>query len=108
MATGPKNKVYPFLPHIYTHAIVGTVKATLFEEVNVDPIELRRQHDCLLRVLRELNIEIIELDLQGSFRTSFLLDRLAVSAQGTVFLPKPRTAVEEYNVSLHNKNLFLF
>lgn len=94
-----------FKENFYTHAIVGVVKSTIAEEAEVDTYALKYQHDYLLRILRDMNVDVVEVDFQGPFTGSLLLDRVAVSVNGVVYLPAPKTAIEEFNVS-HLLNIF--
>lgn len=88
------------MPHVHHAAVVGTVKTSLGDEVCKDVNLIRRQHACLVRILRELNLRIIEVDLQGSYHAYLLLEHVAVSCNGIVFLPKPRTVADQNNVSI--------
>ncbi|KOB65244.1 Uncharacterized protein OBRU01_23017 [Operophtera brumata] len=73
-----------FKENFYTHAIVGVVKSTVAEEAEVDTYALKYQHDYLLRILRDMNVNVIEVDFQGPFTGSLLLDRVAVSVNGVL------------------------
>lgn len=89
-----------FKENFYTHAIVGVVKSTVAAEADVETYALKYQHDYLLRILRDMDIDIIEVDFQGPYTGSLLLDRVAVSVNGVVYMPSPKSAIEEFNVSL--------
>lgn len=89
-----------FRDNFYTHAIVGVVKSTIAEEAaHVDMHALRYQHAYLVRILRDMEVDVIEVDFHGPYTGSLLLDRVAVSVNGVVYMPTPKSDIEEYNVS---------
>lgn len=105
-----------FKMHEFTHAIVGkaTPGSSCGDGVEFD--EVRRQHDCYLRLLRELNIEVVEVNLQGSLSDKLLLENLAIACHGIALLPRNNSSIEAHNVSklvfviadmLHNYVLLL-
>lgn len=89
-----------FKLHQYTHALVGKVTPGCSYGDGIDGVEVRRQHDSYTRLLRELNIEVIEVDLQGSLHEQILIENMAVIWNGTALLPRRSSAVEKNNVSI--------
>lgn len=90
-----------FKMHEYTHALVGKLspQTRCGNSVDVDYNDARRQHDCFLRLLRELNVEVVEVDLTGTYKNLFLED-ISVICHGNALLPKPASKCDEENVSL--------
>lgn len=85
----------------YTHALVGKITTGLqgFGK-DVDPKDVRRQHDCFVRLLKELNIEVIELNLEGTITENIFLDDVAVICHGIALLLKPRNEAEARNFKI--------
>lgn len=94
-----------FKMHEYTHAIVGKLNPPLRITDKADFNDARRQHDCYLRLLRELNMEVIEVDLGSPFPDNVLLEDTAIVCHGIALLPKPTSSGEEYKVSVVKKYL---
>ncbi|KAI5647014.1 hypothetical protein NE865_01269 [Phthorimaea operculella] len=81
--------------HEYTHAIVGKVTPTLRVTDKADFNDARRQHDFYLRVLRELNVDVIEVDLAGKFPQNVVVEDLAIVNHGIALLPKQTGSGED-------------
>ncbi|KAG6446530.1 N(G),N(G)-dimethylarginine dimethylaminohydrolase 1 [Manduca sexta] len=96
-----------FKMHEYTHVLVGKISADFKHNVedNVDFDDARRQHDCYLRLLRELNVDVIELDFEGSMRENLFLEDMAVICHGIALLPKPKSDISAQNMKLLKKVL---
>nr|XP_013189175.1 unnamed protein product [Amyelois transitella] len=84
-----------FKMHEYTHAIVGKVTPVLRVTDRADLNDARRQHDCYLRLLRELNIEVVEVEIPGTFPENVFLEDVAIVCHGIALLPKPNNTAEE-------------
>ncbi|CAG9136025.1 unnamed protein product [Plutella xylostella] len=84
-----------FKMHEYTHAIVGTFMPVLRVGEGPDYSDARRQHDCYLRLLRELNLDVVELDLGGTFPSNVVLEDLAIVCHGIALLTKPASKADE-------------
>lgn len=84
--------------HEFTHAIVGKVRPALRATDRADLNDARRQHDCFLRLLRELGLEIVEVELNGSLPENVLLEDLAIVCHGIALLPKPSDVFQEEKV----------
>lgn len=91
--------------HQYTHAIVGKVRPALRVTDRADLNDARRQHDCFLRLLRELELTVVEVDLSDSFPDNVLLEDVAVVCNGMALLPKPMDNGGEQKVSIYFKNM---
>lgn len=89
-----------FKMHEYTHAIVGKAAPVLRMTDKVDLNDARRQQDCFLRLLRELNIEVIEVDLGGTFPANVLVEDTAVVCHGIGLMTKPINKTEETKVRI--------
>lgn len=89
-----------FKMHEYTHALVGKVTPALRITDKADFNDARRQHDCYLRLLRELNVDVVELDLGGTFPSNVVLEDIAIICHGIALLPKPVASADEYKVSI--------
>ncbi|KAM3968538.1 N(G),N(G)-dimethylarginine dimethylaminohydrolase 1 [Aphomia sociella] len=76
-----------FKMHEYTHALVGklTPLSQLSDKCSNDA---RREYECYLRLLRELNVEVIEVDVGGEFPYNVLLEDNAIICHGIALLPK--------------------
>lgn len=88
--------------HEYTHAVVGKVTPPLRITDKADFNDARRQHDCYLRLLRELNVDVVELDLGGTFPGNVILEDVAIICHGIALLPKPVESGDEYKVGTLN------
>lgn len=97
---GRRSMVNGLIPGLYHTVVVGTVKDDTGSDFCKDQELLRRQHESLIRIFKELNLRVIQVDLHGSYITHFMIDNIAVACNGTVFLPKPRTVVDQKNVSI--------
>lgn len=86
--------------HEYTHVVVGKVLPALRVTDHADLNDARRQHDCFLRLLRELGVEVIEVELEGSFPGNILIEDAAVVCNGIALLPKPSEAVPEAKLNI--------
>lgn len=84
-----------FKMHEYTHVVVGKVTPALRVTDRADLNDARRQHDCFLRLLRELNLEVVEVDLGYSFPENVVLEHIAVVCHGIALLMKPTTSMED-------------
>ncbi|XP_052752582.1 N(G),N(G)-dimethylarginine dimethylaminohydrolase 1 [Galleria mellonella] len=84
-----------FKMHEYTHAIVGKVTPVLRLTDKANLNDARRQHDCYSRLLRELNVEVIEVDIGGTFPENVFLEDVAIICHGIALLPKPSTTADE-------------
>ncbi|XP_041987944.1 N(G),N(G)-dimethylarginine dimethylaminohydrolase 1 [Aricia agestis] len=82
-----------FKMHEYTHAVVGKVTPLLITD-KADSNDARRQYDCYLRLLSELNLELTELATNLFFPDNVILEDLAIVCHGIVLLPKPRSDSE--------------
>ncbi|KAJ0183993.1 hypothetical protein K1T71_000416 [Dendrolimus kikuchii] len=91
-----------FKMHEYTHALVGKLSSVLEHRAggDVDYDDARRQHECFLRLLRELNVEVLEVNLEGSFEDIILLEDVAVICHGIALLPKPTPKFIETNLKV--------
>ncbi|XP_026317354.1 N(G),N(G)-dimethylarginine dimethylaminohydrolase 1 [Hyposmocoma kahamanoa] len=87
-----------FKMHEYTHAVVGKVTPPLRITDKADFNDARRQHDCYLRLLRELNVDVVELDLGGTFPGNVVLEDIAIICHGIALLPKPVASGDEYKL----------
>lgn len=87
--------------HEYSHALVGKVTHGSHYGDGIEFDDIRRQHDCYLRLLRELNVEVVEVDLQGTLHEKVLLEDLAIICHGIALLPKSGSTIEAHNVSIH-------
>lgn len=85
--------------HEYTHAVVGKVIPALQITDRADLNDARRQHDCYLRLLRELNLEVVEVDFGYSFPENILLEDISIVCHGIALLTKPSSIMEEEMVS---------
>ncbi|XP_021199837.3 N(G),N(G)-dimethylarginine dimethylaminohydrolase 1 [Helicoverpa armigera] len=89
-----------FKMHEYTHALVGKASpgSVLGDGVMFD--EIRRQHECYTRLLRELNVEVIEVTLQGSLPEKLLLEKMAIICHGIALLPRSNSTDEINNAKI--------
>ncbi|CAG4955549.1 unnamed protein product [Colias eurytheme] len=79
-----------FKMHEYTHAIVSTVTNTIRKGDGADYRDSRRQHDCYVRLLSELNLEIVEVDTGSAFPENVVLEDLALVCHGIALLSKQK------------------
>ncbi|XP_068620002.1 N(G),N(G)-dimethylarginine dimethylaminohydrolase 1-like [Battus philenor] len=79
----------------YTHAVVGKVFPPLGIRDKADLNDARWQYDCYLRLLRELNLEVVEVDFDYAFPENVLLEDLAIVCHGTALFTKPSSSVED-------------
>ncbi|KPJ09139.1 N(G),N(G)-dimethylarginine dimethylaminohydrolase 1 [Papilio machaon] len=84
-----------FKMHEYTHAVVGKVTPALRITDRADLNDARRQHDCFLRLLRELNLEVVEVDFGYSFPENVLLEHISIVCHGIALLMKPTSSMED-------------
>lgn len=104
---GSKSKSkMDFKSHEYTHVIVGKVPAYRPGESPGCSVA-RRQFDCYVRVLKELNIEVVEVDFGVEFPDNVFFEDLAIACHGIVLLLKPTSTDDEQMVSSLNGR-FLF
>ncbi|KAJ8736972.1 hypothetical protein PYW07_000243 [Mythimna separata] len=89
-----------FKMHQYTHALVGKVTPGSSHGDDIEYEEVRRQHDCYTRLLRELNIEVVEVNLQGSLHEKVSIENMAVICHGIALLPKNSSPVEINNTKI--------
>ncbi|XP_063837786.1 N(G),N(G)-dimethylarginine dimethylaminohydrolase 1 [Ostrinia nubilalis] len=94
-----------FKMHEYTHAIVGKVTPALRLTDKADLNDARRQFDCYLRLLKELNVEVLELDIGSSFPDNIFLEDVANVCHGIALLPKASSTVEEIKMKAIKKVL---
>ncbi|XP_049885501.1 N(G),N(G)-dimethylarginine dimethylaminohydrolase 1 [Pectinophora gossypiella] len=87
-----------FKMHEYTHAIVGKVTPALRLTDKADFNDARRQHDCYLRLLRELNVDVLEVDLAGTFPTNVVVEDIGIINHGIALLPRQLDSGEEYKM----------
>ncbi|KPJ00604.1 N(G),N(G)-dimethylarginine dimethylaminohydrolase 1 [Papilio xuthus] len=84
-----------FKMHEYTHAVVGKVTPALRITDRADLNDARRQHDCFLRLLRELNLEVVEIDFGYPFPENALLEHISIVCHGIALLMKPTSNMED-------------
>ncbi|XP_026500274.1 N(G),N(G)-dimethylarginine dimethylaminohydrolase 1 [Vanessa tameamea] len=84
-----------FKMHEYTHAVVGKVVPALRATDRADMNDSRRQYDYYLRLLKELNLELIEIETDAFFPENIVLEDLAIVCHGIVLMPRPISATEE-------------
>ncbi|CAG5038926.1 unnamed protein product [Parnassius apollo] len=84
-----------FKMHEYTHAVVGKLTPAYRITDRADLNDARRQHDCYLRLLRELNLEVVEVDFGASFPANVLLENIAIVCHGIALLTKPTSNKED-------------
>ncbi|XP_026736725.1 N(G),N(G)-dimethylarginine dimethylaminohydrolase 1 [Trichoplusia ni] len=89
-----------FKMHEYSHALVGKVTQGSHHGDGIDFDDVRRQHDCYLRLLRELNVEVVEVDLQGTLHEKVLVEDLAIICHGIALLPKSSSTIEAHNTKV--------
>ncbi|KAL4717420.1 hypothetical protein ACJJTC_000569 [Scirpophaga incertulas] len=89
-----------FKMHEHTHALVGKVTPVLRVTERSDLNDARRQHDCYVRLLKELNLEVVEVDLGGAFPDNIILEDAAIVCHGIALLPKPSTSVGEIKFNI--------
>lgn len=85
--------------HEYTHAIVGKIRPALRVTDKADFNDARRQHDCYLRLLRELGVEVVEVQLDGPFPSNAIVEDAAIVCHGIALLPKPSDKISEEKVT---------
>lgn len=90
--------------HEYTHAVVGKVIPALKLTDRADLNDARRQYDYYLRLLKELNLEIIEVETDAYFPENIIFEDIAIVCHGIMLLPRPVSSTEEIIVS----EIFLF
>lgn len=89
--------------HSYTHAIMGIIDPVPgenlkdYDDLNYEA--LRNEVDGYKRVLRELEINVIEVDTTGKIRDKLLIEDLAVVCHGIAVLPKQESSTAATNVS---------
>lgn len=88
-----------FKMHEYTHTLVGKVTPALRLTDRADLNDARRQYDCYLRLLKELNVEVIEVDLGSLFPDNIFLEDIAIVCHGIALLPRALTAADEVKVT---------
>ncbi|CAF4750679.1 unnamed protein product [Pieris macdunnoughi] len=81
-----------FKMHEYTHVIVSKSSPRLDR---ADINDSRRQYDCYIRLLSELNLEIIEIEAGSSFPEAVVLEDIALVCHGIALLLKPKTGQEQ-------------
>ncbi|XP_068620014.1 N(G),N(G)-dimethylarginine dimethylaminohydrolase 1-like [Battus philenor] len=84
-----------FKMHEYTHAVVGKVVPVLRITDRADLNDARRQYDCYLRLLRELNLEVVDVDFDYSFPENILLEDIAIVCHGIALFTKPSSSEED-------------
>lgn len=84
--------------HEYTHAVVGRVAPALRATDRADFNDARRQYEYFLRLLSELNLDVKEVDLPGSFPDNVFIEDVAVVCHGIALLPKGLTTAEQLKV----------
>ncbi|XP_022833144.1 N(G),N(G)-dimethylarginine dimethylaminohydrolase 1 [Spodoptera litura] len=89
-----------FKMHEFTHALVGKATPGSSSGDGIEFDEVRRQHECYLRLLRELNLEVVEVNLQGSLSDKLLLENLAIACHGIALLPRNNSSVEAHNTKI--------
>lgn len=78
--------------HEYTHIIVSKMTP---RPDRADINDSKQQYDCYLRLLSELNLEIIEIDAGSSFPENVILEDIAIVCHGIALLLKPKTGQEQ-------------
>ncbi|CAH2034704.1 unnamed protein product, partial [Iphiclides podalirius] len=86
--------------HEYTHAVVGKVTPALRITDRADLNDARRQYDCYLRLLRELNLEVVEVDFGYTFPDNVLLEDISVVCHGIALLTKPESSMEDEMINI--------
>ncbi|RVE51010.1 hypothetical protein evm_004301 [Chilo suppressalis] len=94
-----------FKMHEYTHILVGKVTPALRLTDRADLNDARRQHDCFLRLLGELNVEVLELELGHSFPDNIFLEDIAIICHGIALLPKPTSTTAEIKIKAIRETL---
>ncbi|XP_063373016.1 N(G),N(G)-dimethylarginine dimethylaminohydrolase 1 [Cydia amplana] len=84
-----------FKMHEYTHAVVGRVTPALRATDRADLNDARRQHECYVRLLSELNVDVKEIDLPESFPHNVLIEDVAVVCHGIALMPKGLNTAEQ-------------
>lgn len=84
-----------FKMHEYTHAVVGKVVPALRITDRADLNDARRQYDYYLRLLKELNLELIEIETDAFFPENIVIEDLAIVCHGIVLIPRPISSTEE-------------
>ncbi|XP_034839347.1 N(G),N(G)-dimethylarginine dimethylaminohydrolase 1 [Maniola hyperantus] len=84
-----------FKMHEYSHAVVGKMVPELRITDKADLNDARRQYDNYLRLLRELNLELIEIETDAFFPENIVFEDLAIVCHGIVLIPHPISATEE-------------
>ncbi|VVD00711.1 unnamed protein product, partial [Leptidea sinapis] len=80
-----------FKMHEFSHAVVAKVSCGTNHKMN----DLRCQYDSYIRLLKELNLEIIEVDVASSSSDVVVLEDLAVVCHGIALLLKPKPGSPE-------------
>lgn len=93
--------------HEYTHAVVGKVTALRATD-KADLNDARRQYDYYLRLLKELNLELIEVETDAFFPENIVFEDLAIICHGIVLIPRPISSTEEIIVSYNYSNCRAF
>ncbi|XP_072930617.1 N(G),N(G)-dimethylarginine dimethylaminohydrolase 1 [Epargyreus clarus] len=93
-----------FKSYEYTHVIVGKVPGYRPGE-SAGCTVARRQFDCYVRVLKELNLEVVEVDFGVEFPDNVFLEDLAIPCHGIVLLLKPTSSEEELVIKALKKVL---
>lgn len=96
-----------FTMHEYTHAVVGKMVPELRVTDKADLNDARRQYDNYLRLLRELNLQLVEIETDAFFPENIVFEDLAIVCHGIVLLPRPVSATEEIIVSHCNYSFLL-
>ncbi|XP_039763341.1 N(G),N(G)-dimethylarginine dimethylaminohydrolase 1 isoform X1 [Pararge aegeria] len=84
-----------FKMHEYTHAVVGKMLPELRVTDKADLNDARRQYDNYLRLLKELNLELIDIETDAFFPENIVFEDLAIVCHGIVLFPRPISATEE-------------
>lgn len=73
----------------YTHAIVCRLPQSLksCKEINLD--EAKKQHECYVRLLRELGLDVIELPPDEALPECVFVEDTAVVCNGTALITRP-------------------
>ncbi|XP_077299887.1 N(G),N(G)-dimethylarginine dimethylaminohydrolase 1 [Arctopsyche grandis] len=72
-----------------THALVARVPLSLRTRAQLELDEARRQHDCYVRLLRELGLDVLELPPDEDRPTATFVEEAAIVCNGTALITRP-------------------
>ncbi|CAH1180202.1 unnamed protein product [Phaedon cochleariae] len=73
----------------YTHAVVCRLPLSLASRGDVDAEAAREQHERLVRLLRELGLDVVELPADEALPESAFVEDTAVVCNGTALIARP-------------------